>query len=126
MERYRDDRGNADSITANQPSSEIRDSWLNTMTAAWLDDLAHDNKIKGVLLPITSLEKRTLTHWRELTIKCGKKRLCIYPDGGFINEWNIARQPNGERYEVSTITQDTEIYLYRNKEIKFDIEIEEC
>ncbi len=42
----------------------------------------------------------TLTHWRELTVKCGRKRLCIYPDGGFINEWNIARQPNGERFEV--------------------------
>ncbi len=126
VERYRDDRGNPDSITANQPSSDIRDSWLNRMTAAWIDDLAHDNKIKGELLPVASLEKRTLTHWRELTVKCGKKRLCIYPDGGFINEWNIARQPNGERFEVSTITQDTEIYLYRNKEIKFDVTIEDC
>ena len=125
VERYRDERGNANSISANQPSSVERDSWLNRITKAWLDDLAHDDKINGELLPISSLEKRTLTHWRELTIKCGKKRLCIYPDGGFINEWNIAHQPNGERYEVSTITQDTEIYLYRNKEIKFDVEIED-
>ena len=54
---------------------------------------------------------------------CGKKRLSIYPDGGFINEWNIGRQPNGEFYGTATITYDTSVCLYRNKEIKFDIEL---
>lgn len=39
-------------------------------------------------------------------------------------EWNIGRQPNGERFEVETITHDAKIYLFRNKDIKFDITIE--
>ena len=50
---------------------------------------------------------------------------CTLRDGGFINEWNIAKQPNGERFDTQTITHDTKIYLFRNKEIKFDITIED-
>lgn len=42
------------------------------------------------------------------------------------NEWNIARQPSDERFDVETITYDTNIYLYRNKDIKIDITIEDC
>ena len=126
IEVYKDDRGNADSICANQPSSEKRDAWLTSLTKAWIDDLSYEHGIKGTLVPVVSLNKRTLTHWRVLTITCGKKRLSIYPDGGFINEWNIGRQPNGERFDVETITHDTNIHLFRNKDIKFDIIIEDC
>ena len=125
VEWYKDDRGNADSITANQPSSEKRDNWLTSLTNAWLEDLRCDDDIDGDLVPVVSVDKRTLTHWRELSIICGNKKLSIYPDGGFINEWNIARQPNGERFDTATITHDTKIYLYRNKEIKFDVMIED-
>lgn len=126
VEAYKDDRGNADSICANQPSSEKRDAWLTSLTKAWIDDLSYEHGIKGSLIPVVSLNKRTLTHWRVLTITCGKKRLSIYPDGGFINEWNIGRQPNGERFDVKTITHDTNIHLFRNKDIKIDIIIEDC
>ena len=125
VEAYKDDRGNENSITANQPSSEKRDNWLTNLTNSWLDDLRCDNDIDGYLVPVDSVDKRTLTHWRELSIVCGNKRLSIYPDGGFINEWNIAKQPNGERFDTQTITHDTKIYLFRNKEIKFDITIED-
>ena len=107
------------------PSSEVRDKWLTNFTNAWIDDLKYDQNIEGHLLPVVSVPKRTLTHWRVLSITCGNKKLSIYPDGGFINEWNITRQPNGERFEVETITYDTKIYLYRNKDIKFDIAIED-
>jgi hypothetical protein len=126
VESYKDVRGNANSITANQPSSENRDSLLTCLTNTWIDDLNHEFGIEGFLTPIISVDKRTLTHWRVLSIECGNKRLSIYPDGGFINEWNIGRQPNGEFFEVSTITHDTEIHIFRNKEIKFDIIIEDC
>lgn len=126
VESYKDVRGNANSITANQPSSENRDSLLTCLTNTWIDELHHESGIEGFLTPIISVDKRTLTHWRVLSIECGNKRLSIYPDGGFINEWNIGRQPNGEFFEVSTITHDTEIHIFRNKEIKFDIIIEDC
>ena len=124
LEAYRDDKGNANKICTNLPSAELRDDWLTRLANAWIDDLEHDNNICGSLIPIVSLPKRTLTHWRVLSISCGDKQLSIYPDGGFINEWNIARQPNGERFEVETITHDAKIYLYRNKDIKFDVMIE--
>ena len=114
VEAYKDDRGNAASICANQPSSEKRDEWLTSLTKAWIDDLSYEHKIKGSLIPVVSLNKRTLTHWRVLTITCGNKRLSIYPDGGFINEWNIGRQPNGERFDVRTITHDADIHLFKN------------
>ena len=126
VEAYRDDKGNANKICTNMPSSEVRDKWLTNFTNAWIDDLKYDQNIEGHLLTVVSVPKRTLTHWRVLSITCGNKKLSIYPDGGFINEWNIARQPNGERFEVETITYDTKIYLYRNKDIKFDIAIENC
>ena len=96
------------------------------MSTAWLDDLLNETGIEGTLAPVVSLEKKALTHWRVLSIECGNKRLCIYPDGGFINEWNIGRQPNGEFFDVQTITHDTKICIYRSKEIKFDIIIEDC
>ena len=124
VEWYKCDNGNADSISANQPSSAQRDSWLNSLTNAWIEDLTDDCNINGELIPVKSLDKRTLTHWRELSIECCGKKLSIYPDGGFINEWNIARQPNGVRFDTATITHDTKIYLYRIKEIKIDVCVE--
>lgn len=126
VEMYRDDRGKADSISTNQPTSSARDSWLASLTNSWIDDLSHDYSIEGNLVPIVSLNKRTLTHWRELSIICGNKKLSIYPDGGFINEWSIARQLNDTFYDTSNITHDAVINLYRNKEIKFDVTIEDC
>jgi len=123
VESYRDDRGNAESITANQPSSEKRDGWLTNLTNAWLDDLRCDDDIDGDLVPVESVAKRTLTHWRVLSIKCGNKQLSIYPDGGFINEWSIGYN---KHLDVQTITYDTVINIFRNKEIKFDIIIEDC
>ena len=125
IEVYRDDNGNANKICTNLPSSELRDDWLTRLTNAWIEDLEYEHGIEGHLLPVVSLPKRALTHWRVLSFVCGEKRLSIYPDGGFINEWNIARQPNGERFEVATITHDSKIYLYRNKDIKIDVTIEE-
>ena len=44
-----------------------------------------------------------------------------------MNGWFIYNDPKKSRhiYELSTITYDTEIYLLRNQDIKFDITIEE-
>ena len=123
LETYRDDRGKTDSITANMPSSDIRDSKLKLLTTDWLKNLSYNDDIKGELVPILPADKRSLTHWRELAIVCGKKKLSIYPDGGFINEWNISSR--NEHFDAGTITPDVNINIYRNKEIKFDVTIEE-
>ena len=125
LEMYRDDRGNEDSITANQPTSGKRDDWLTEFTDIWMADLKHDYQIVGTLVPIDPLDKNGLTHWRVLSFECGKQRLSIYPDGGFINEWHIGRQPDGRFFEPTTIAYNSVITLFRNKEIKFDITLEQ-
>ncbi len=117
VEKYKDCRGNAESFTNNQPSNELQDSWLKNLTEAWIDDLKRTYFMNGKLCTVVSGEKRSLPHWRELSVRCGKKRLSIYPDGGFINEWNIDRQLNGEFYDTGTVSYDTPVCLYRNKEI---------
>ena len=124
LETYRDDKGKTDSITANMPSSEVRDAKLKQLTTDWLKDLSYNNDIKGELIPIQSGDKHSLTHWRELSISCGGKKLSIYPDGGFINEWNISS--NNERLEANYLTPDVNINIYRDKEIKFDIAVVDC
>lgn len=114
-------------IGANQPSFVERDKWLESMATMMIGDLIYDTEMAGELLPIVSLPKGTLPHWRVLTFECAGKRLCIYPDGGFINEWKIYNAPGGDRhfYDISTITYDTEVELCRNQDIKFDVTIEE-
>ena len=92
-----------------------------------VDDISYDNGIEGSLVPVISKPKRTLTHWRVLTLGCAGKKLCIYPDGGFMNGWLIYNTPGESRkeYDLSTLTYDTEVNIFRNQEIKFDITIED-
>lgn len=123
VEEYKDYMGKEESITANQPSSELRNKKLEELTNEWIKCLKHENGVEGKLVHIVSLKKNTLEHWRAVSFTCGNKILSIYPDGGFINEWHIARQPNGEYFTKDNVTCNTKIYLFRNKDIKFDIQI---
>lgn len=127
VERYYADNGKRDNLGANQPSSEDRDVWLTSMANELVDDISYDNGIEGSLVPVISKPKRTLTHWRVLTLGCAGKKLCIYPDGGFMNGWLIYNPPGESRkeYDLSTLTYDTEVNIFRNQEIKFDITIED-
>lgn len=136
LERYDTDNGKWNSITANLPSSFSkdepygrkvgRDEWLEDLSSAWLDDMEYEHNLTGVVMPIDSKPRNTLTHWRVLSLECAGKRLSIYPDGGLMNGWFIYNTP-GEyhRYDTATITHDTEIDLSRNQEIKFDVTIED-
>lgn len=114
-------------IGTNQPTSEERDKWLNIMSQEFIDDLDYDDNLKGTLVPIVSGPKRSLPHWRVLIFECAGKKLCIYPDGGFMNGWFIYNAPNTPHhiYDLSTITYDTEIRICRNQDIKYDVTIEE-
>ena len=127
VEVYGDNEyGKADSITSNQPQSRNRDTWLQRLATAWIGDMKRDAHIAGTLTPIESLPKRTLTHWRALTLECAGKQLCIYPDGGFMNGWHVYNEPNKYvHYDTQTITHDTVIKLQRNQEIKFDVTIKD-
>ena len=127
IERYSSESGNSESLGANQPTSEDRDSWLKHLASELVDALYHEDGIRGSLCPIVSAPRRSLTHWRVLTLECAGKRLCIYPDGGFMNGWFIYHDPKGRRayYDLSSITYDTEIPLCRNQDIKFDVTIED-
>jgi hypothetical protein len=126
IERYAIENGKRDNLGANQPSSEDRDAWLNSMAKSMVDDLNCEDDIEGTLLPIVSVSKHTLTHWRVLSFECAGKRLSIYPDGGFMNGWMIYNDPTANRrfYDVSNITYDAIVQLYRNQDIKFDVTIE--
>ena len=126
IERYDSDRGNPNSLGANQPSSVERDEWLENLAESWLDDMERDYHIQGRLHPIVSLPKRTLTHWRVLSFECAGKTLSIYPDGGFINGWLIYNRPGRRHeYDMATIIHDTEVNICRNQDIKYDVTIED-
>lgn len=126
VERYNSDNGKRDNLGANQPTSEDRDSWLENLANELVEGLEYEDGIEGTLSPVVSAPRRSLTHWRVLTFECAGKKLCIYPDGGFMNGWFIYNAP-GERkmYDLSTITYDTEIDICRNQDIKFDVTIED-
>lgn len=124
IERYNVENGKRDNLGANQPSSKDRDEWLENMAINCVDDLNNEG-VSGTLIPVESRPKRTLTHWRELSFECAGKKLSIYPDGGFMNGWYIYNKPGEfKQYDLSYITYDTEINLFRNDEIKFDVNIE--
>ena len=127
VEQYSSDNGKRDNLGANQPTSEDRDLWLENMANEMVEDLYEEDGIKGTLSPVVSAPRRSLTHWRVLIFECAGKKLCIYPDGGFMNGWFIYNAP-GERkiYNLSTITYDTEIDICRNQDIKFDVTVENC
>jgi len=126
IERYDSDKGNPKSLGANQPSSVERDEWLENLAESWLGDMDRDHHIQGRLHPIVSLPKRTLTHWRVLSLECAGKTLSIYPDGGFINGWLIYNRPGRRHeYDLATIQHDTEVNICRNQDIKYDVTIED-
>ena len=139
IERYDTDSGKWNNLGANLPCSSDkeddygniyigRDSWLKTLSDALIDDIRHDYSIHGELLPIFAVPRRTLTHWRVLSLECAGKKLSIYPDGGFMNGWMIYNEPGEPRhfYGLDQITIDTKINLVRNQDIKFDVVIEDC
>jgi hypothetical protein len=77
-------------------------------------------------IKITTKAARSLPHWRSLIFECEGKALCIYPNGGIINEWFEDRaRTNGKRYSIDEITTEEKIPLKRTKEIMYDVEIQD-
>ena len=96
-----DNNGKRDNLGANQPISEDRDSWLENLANELVEGLEYEDGIEGTLSPVVSAPRRSLTHWRVLTFECAGKKLCIYPDGGFMNGWFIYNAPGSTTYPLS-------------------------
>lgn len=96
------------------------------------DTLARDEKLKklsdgyfGDIKPsINSLKKGSLPHWRSLTFECGKKELCFYPNGGIINGWRLDKNHRDE-YTIETTDINSNIPLFRQQIIMYDVEIKD-
>ena len=72
-----------------------------------------------------TLPSNSLPHWRVLTLKCGKKQISIYPNGGFINEWMFDSRATTDRYsDNSELNIEEPIPLFRKKEIKYEVIID--
>ena len=90
VEKY-EDYGAKEGIVYNLRNSSRRNQKLNDLANEWVIDVlrSSDRKVRGTIAEVISHEKKSLTHWRELTITCGDKHLTIYPDGGLINGWHL-------------------------------------
>ena len=125
IERYDMPNGRLDSLTYNLPSSYYRDMALQEYCNQWKEAIEYDDDIKGNVLPVKSVSRKELPHWRELTFKCAGKKLSIYPDGGFANGWEIDKYSNKRELDVSNVQYDTVINIYRIQNLKFDVELTE-
>ena len=129
MEQYFDNN-NRRGIMANIVTNTDRDDKLEELCNAWLDKLDQKTGIYGICSEIKSVKARSLTHWRELSITCGGKKLVIYPDGGFANGWHIASNNSHaisyKDYDENNTSTEDNIKIKLNQDIKFDVSIEDA
>lgn len=124
VEKYYENKNYVPGITNNLLSDLDRDEKLKNLTKEWLDFLESENNIVGKLESVESKERRSLTHWRVLSITCGSKTLHIYPDGGFINGWILDRKSNSRYFQPDDTTTADNITISRIEDIKFDVCLE--
>lgn len=106
-----------DDIERNDVLREISDKWKK---------IINGDGMSCMEIIITTKHARTLPHWRSLIFECEGKALCLYPNGGIINEWYEDRaRTNGKYYSVDDITTEEHVPLKRNKEIMYDAEIQD-
>lgn len=104
-------------LDRNDVLRDISDNWK---------EIINGNGMSCTDIKINTKIARSLPHWRSLTFKCNGKALCIYPNGGIINEWYEDRaKTNGKHYSVDDITTEEQVPLKRTKEIMYDAEIQD-
>ncbi len=118
VEKYQDIQRRP-GMAVNLPNYGDRDMYLTGLSRKWVEILDQT----GVLIPVQSKERNSLTHWRELSIECAGKKLSIYPDGGLMNGWTISRN-NTRFFNPDKEDASTDILLTRNQDIKIDVSIE--
>ena len=95
------------------------------MTTDWMADVESTHALKGSFVIVCG-RKGSLPHWREFKLKCGKKELILYPNGGLINEWHYDRYNDPVGITFDTISHQDNIPLYRKNDIMYDAEIKDC
>lgn len=123
LEQYYAPNGNALSLKANQPDYATRDAKLNEFVDDWQNDIASAGRDNVKIASVRSAFPKSLPHWRELSFKCGTKKLVIYPDGGLANGWNIDR--SNAILDVTTVRYCENIKLFRSDVIKYDVTLED-
>jgi hypothetical protein len=123
MERYEEYNALQNILSPFRNSSK-RNIKLTEFVGDWLSKL----NVRGSLIPIVSHEPRTLTHWRELSIKCGNNVLHVYPDGGFANGWHWDKDTCNkswprEIYNQDNTTIENSIPVYLGEDIKIGFAI---
>ena len=111
----------------NLQNNSIRDMYLEGLSRQWIEMVndKYGEKLHGELQPIVSQEKRSLTHWRELKIECGSKKMSIYPDGGIANGWVVDSNGNNRIFTNDSTSADDNIAIARIEDIKYDVEIQD-
>lgn len=107
--------------------SARRDELLEKITKEWKLFLrTTDHPCTNYV--IHSLPSRTLTHWRELSFKCGNKKLSFYPNGGIINGWNFDVQEAkrlGKFFSVRDVSAILDnVPMFRTQDIMYDVTVE--
>ena len=126
LEQY-EENSTSRSFTANFQDSRKRDEYLADMVKKWRDELSEESHgiIYGTIPQIESVKKRTLEHWRQLSITCGSKTLSIYPDGGFANGWGLDTTRTVKYLTRDNVDAETNIPLKLSQKIKFDVTLED-
>lgn len=125
VEKYYAENGKSSSVVLNLPTSQERDAWLRKLSEDTIESLECEEAIIGTLSPIVSSQKGSLTHWRVLSFECAGMRLSLYPDGGFMNGWMIYNNPDKRHfYNPTNISHTSDVELFRNQDIKYDVTIE--
>ena len=122
VEKY-EDYSAKEGIVWNLRNSSKRNRMLNDLASEWVVDVLRSSNrtVRGTVAEVISHEKRTLTHWRELTITCGDKHLTIYPDGGFINGWHLDGAACTRIYKNEDTTTADNLPIYLGEDIKIEV-----
>ena len=94
------------------------------MTEEWVKDVNASFSCNCIGNPIFTCEASgKLPHWRELAIRCGKKSLVLYPNGGLINGWYYDWRTDNNSITMDNISISDKIPLIRYMTIMYDAEI---
>lgn len=121
-EEYYESNSTGSAVYNNINNDIDRNEELKRLAGEWKDDILNDG-LQCQSVSISTLPKRTLPHWRFLSFECAGQELCIYPNGGIINEWFLDKSRSNKYYSVSNTSTEDDLPLFRNKEIMYDAEI---
>lgn len=122
-EYYVDQNGTYNDPYKGLKYADDRNDVLESYIQEWIDEVL-------VLTPdpnmyeINQKANGKLPHWRVLVIECGNKKISIYPNGGFINEWYFDRKNSQHISQLNSIEDmriTDSIPLFRRQPVKYEV-----